>query len=104
VRAVVKLGRARAFVRRHFLGVLERAAVGKIGGDAGRAKGVAADRCRDAGRRGAPADHPPRGVLIHRAVRQDIGVLPGRAAEQPALTVLGDLGRIDIGMSASASA
>ena len=32
---VVELGRARAFVRRHFLGVLERAAIGEIGGNSG---------------------------------------------------------------------
>ena len=33
-RTVVKLGRARALVRRHFLGVLERAAIGETGSNA----------------------------------------------------------------------
>ena len=51
LRAVVKFGRARALVRRHFLGMLERAAVREIGGDAGRPERVAADRLGDAGRR-----------------------------------------------------
>src|ERR1700724_2334705 len=94
-RPVIKLGCARAFVHRHFLGVLERAAVGKIGGDAGRAKGVAADRCRDAGRRDAPADHPP-GVglaigladsvvpLWPRAVRNS---QPVRSSAMPAASI-----------------
>src|SRR5271165_3988581 len=35
--AVIEFGCPRAFVRRHFLGVFERAAVLEIGGDAGRA-------------------------------------------------------------------
>src|SRR3984893_991319 len=40
--AVVKLGCARAFVRRHRLGVFERSTGLEIGGDAGRAEHVAA--------------------------------------------------------------
>ena len=44
LRAVVKLSRARALVRRHFLRVLKRTAVGEIGGDAGGAERVTADR------------------------------------------------------------
>src|SRR6202040_4428045 len=47
--AVIKLGRARAFVRGHFPRMLERAATGEIGGDAGCTKRMAADRRRDAG-------------------------------------------------------
>jgi len=39
-------------VPRHFLRVLERAAVGEIGGNAGGAKRVATDFGRDAGRPG----------------------------------------------------
>jgi hypothetical protein len=34
--AVIELGRAGAFVRRHFRRLFERAAIGKVGGDAGR--------------------------------------------------------------------
>ena len=41
--AVVKLGRARAFVRGHGLRVFERAAGFEIGADASRAKHVAAE-------------------------------------------------------------
>src|SRR5271170_1363201 len=50
LRAVVKLGRARALMRGHFLRMLERTAVGEIGGDPGSAECVAADRLGDAGR------------------------------------------------------
>ena len=43
VAAVVELGRARAFVRGHLLGVLEEAAVEQIDGDPGSAEAVAAN-------------------------------------------------------------
>ena len=46
---IVELGRTRALVCGHFLRVFERAAVGEIGGDPGRAKRVAADFLSDAG-------------------------------------------------------
>ncbi len=49
--AIVELGRARAFVRRHFLSVLQRTAIGKVSGDAGRAERVIADRRVNAGSR-----------------------------------------------------
>jgi hypothetical protein len=52
-RAVIKLGRARALVRRHFLRVLERAAVGEIGGDPGRTEAMAPDPRGNAGRSAA---------------------------------------------------
>jgi hypothetical protein len=55
-RAVIKLGRARALVRRHFLRVLERAPVGEIGGDPGRAEAMAPDPRGDAGRLRTPAE------------------------------------------------
>src|SRR5271155_26486 len=66
--AVVKLGCARALVRRHLLRVLERAAIGEVGGDTSRAEGVTADRRRNASCHGATADHPPRVRLAHRLV------------------------------------
>jgi hypothetical protein len=44
-------------MRRHFLRVLERAAVDEIRGDPGCAKRVASNFSRDPGRLGAPADH-----------------------------------------------
>jgi hypothetical protein len=57
--AVVDLGGARAFVRRHRLRVLQRAPVGEIRRDAGRAERVVADRCNDAGGECALAHHAP---------------------------------------------
>lgn len=66
LRAVVKLGRARALMRRHFLRVLERAAVGEIGGNTGRPERVTADRLGDAGCLGTPPDHAPGIGLTHR--------------------------------------
>ena len=57
-------------MRRHLLRVLERAAVGEIGRDPGRAKRVIADRRHDAGRDGAPADHAPGVGLVHRLLGQ----------------------------------
>ena len=94
LRVVVELGRARALVRRHFLRVLECAAIGEIGGNAGGAKRVATDFGRDTGRLGATADHAPGVGLVHGAVGQPIGFVAARGAEQPALAVLGDAGRI----------
>jgi hypothetical protein len=75
-------------VRGHFLRVLERAAVGEIGGDPGGAKRVATDFPRDAGRRGAAADHAPGIGLVHGEFGQRIGFVPARGAEQRALAVL----------------
>src|SRR6266446_8524522 len=65
LRPIVELGRARALVRGHFLRVIERTAVGEVGGDPCCAKRVAADRRHDAGRRGAAADHAPGVGLVH---------------------------------------
>jgi hypothetical protein len=42
-------------MRRHFLRVLKRAAIGKVGGDPGRPEGVGADFRLNAGRGRAPA-------------------------------------------------
>ena len=64
--AVVELGRARRLVRRDLLRVLQRAAVLEVGGDAGGAEGVAADRGLDAGGLCPPADHSPRVRLSER--------------------------------------
>ena len=58
-RPIIELGGARAFMPRHFLGVLQSPPIGEIGGDAGRAEGVIANRRRDADRQRTPADHPP---------------------------------------------
>jgi hypothetical protein len=58
-RAIVKVGRAPAFMRRHFLRVLERAAIGGISRNPCGPKRVIADRGIDAGRLCSPADHEP---------------------------------------------
>ena len=50
LRPAVELGRARALMRRHFLRVLKRAAIGEVSSDPGGAERVAADFRRDAGR------------------------------------------------------
>jgi hypothetical protein len=47
LRAVVELRRARAFMRGHGLGMLERAAIREIRCDAGCPKRVIADRCQN---------------------------------------------------------
>jgi hypothetical protein len=64
--AVIELRGARAFVRCHFLRVLEGTAIGKVRGDAGRPERMTADRFSNAGRGGAPADHAPSIGLAHR--------------------------------------
>src|SRR5208282_1897740 len=76
--AVIKLGRARALVRGHFLRVLKRAAVGEVSGDPGGAKRVASNFSRDAGHLGASADHAPGIGLVHGAVGQRIGFVAAR--------------------------
>jgi hypothetical protein len=85
-------------MRGHFLRVLERAALGEVGGDPGGTECVAADFRRDAGRRGAPADHPPGVGLAHRFVGEHGAVVAARGTEEEVLAVLGDAGRVDIGM------
>jgi hypothetical protein len=59
-RSVIELCRPRTLVCRHFLSVLERSAVGEVGGDTGSPECVTANFLGDACRHGALADHPPR--------------------------------------------
>ncbi len=66
LRSIIKLRRARAFVRCHRLRVLKRTAIAEMRGDAGRPKRVIADRREDAGGDSTPADHTPGISLIHR--------------------------------------
>jgi hypothetical protein len=95
--AIVKLGRARAFMRSHRLGVLKRAAVAEIGSDPGRAERVIADRRHDAGGRCAAADHAPGIRLRHGLLGQHGCVVPRAGAEEKSLAILGDTGGIDVG-------
>src|SRR3954468_10280642 len=74
--AVIELGRSRTLVCRHFLRVLERAAVGEIGGDAGGAERVTPDRLGDTGCDCAAADHAPGIGLTHRLLGQHAPFVP----------------------------
>ena len=56
---IVELGGAGGGMRRHLTGLLQRAAVLQVGGDAGAAEGVVADFGGDADRLGAPAIASP---------------------------------------------
>ena len=85
-------------MRRHFLGVFERTAIGEIGGDAGRAQHVIADLGKNAGSDSTPSDHAPGIRLIHRLPREHGGVVSAAGAEQKALAVLGDCGHGNIGV------
>ena len=55
--AIVKLGSARTFVRRHRLSVFKRTAGPEIGGDARRPKHMAAELDLESGFGRPPADH-----------------------------------------------
>ena len=82
-------------MRRHLLRVLERAAIGEIGGDAGGTKRVIADRRVNAGRApgaGSCARRRPAPWLLG----QTVALCPGWC-EQIALAVVGDAGGVDIG-------
>jgi hypothetical protein len=96
LRAVVKLGRTRALVRRHFLRVLERAAVSEVGGNPGGAEGVAADSAAmpAAGRAGGSCARRRAGSLACQIANC---LMPACCAKEPALAVLGDAGGVDIG-------
>jgi hypothetical protein len=61
-------------VRRHFLRVFERAAIGKLGSDTGRAERVIADRRVNAGGDRAPADHAPLTRNFPPLARASLGV------------------------------
>src|SRR5665213_395282 len=65
LRAIVKLGRAWAFVCGHLLRVLKRSAVREVGCDPGRSKRVTADFLGDARGGSALSDHAPSVGLSH---------------------------------------
>jgi hypothetical protein len=76
---------------------IERAAVREVSGDPGGAERVAADFRCNTGRRGPLPDHPPGVRLPHGFLRQHSAVMATAGAEQPALAIFGDAGRVDIG-------
>lgn len=91
-------------MRRHLLSMLQRTTVGEIRRDARRSKRMIADRRVNANRHRAPTDHPPSIRLRHGLFSQLNPMMPAGGAEQEALAILGDAGRVDIGRNASAKA
>lgn len=85
-------------MRCHFLRMLKSTAVREIGGDAGRAEGVVADRRCDAGGDSTAAQHAPRVSLGQRLIGELGCLVAWRCAEQPAPAVVSDPGSLDIGM------
>src|SRR6202035_4488565 len=65
-RSVIELCRPRTLVCRHFLSVLERSAVGEVGGDTGSPECVTANFLGDARRRGLPTQGAVEPVKISR--------------------------------------
>ena len=94
---IVQLRRAWALVRRQLLSVLKCATVREVSGNASRAEGMATDWCGDAGRGCSTADHPPGVRLAQGPLGQHGAFVAAGGPEQPALTVLDDAGRVDIG-------
>ena len=95
-RTVVKLGRARALVRRHFLRVLECTTVGQIGGDAGGAERVAADCLGNVGGGGTAPDHAQAsGWPI--GFSDSVCLYAREQWKEPAFPVINDPSRADIG-------
>src|SRR6266700_5746567 len=78
---VIELGRARAFVRRHGLCLLEGTARFEIGGDTGRPEHVAPELSLEAGLGRAPTDHLVGIAAMHRPVDQHPGSAGCRAEE-----------------------
>src|SRR5215213_7527318 len=72
-RAVVELGRARAFMRGHGLRIFERAAGLEIDGDAGCAEHVVAKLLLEPGFRGTAADHAAGIDAVHRLAGEHAG-------------------------------
>ena len=93
--AIIELGGARAFVRRHGLSILQSAAGFKIGGDAGGAEGMAADLDGNAKFGRSSLDHAPGVDAVHWRVGQRAGAANGRA-EQGSLAGVAETGRLDI--------
>src|SRR4051812_19188346 len=96
VAAVVELGGAGAGVVGHGGGVLQRAAVLEVGGDAGGAEAVVADRGGDAGGGGAAADHGV-GVGLRQGRAGELAGAAADGAEQRPLRVAAQAGAVEVG-------
>jgi len=95
--AIVELRRARAFVRRHQLSILQGPAVVEIGGNPGGAERVAANIPTHSRLARAPLNHLPHMDARHRIFGELIGTAAGRA-EEGRLLRFKDAGRLQIGI------
>ena len=82
--AVVELGGARAFVRRHELGVFQRAAGFEVGGDAGGLP-IASEGLRSGS---APLRTDSRAVVVWEAAEPGGGSVGAAPSDQPEIAVL----------------
>jgi hypothetical protein len=94
---VVELGGARAFVRRHGLGLFQGATSLKISRDARRAEGMAAHLDERAEIGGTALDHAPSVHPVHRLFSQRAGAADG-GTEEGDFAAIADAGRFDIGV------
>jgi len=85
-------------MRGHSLGVFERPAIRQLSGDSCNAECVAADGNFDAGVLSAALHHAPGVRLSHRLAGQRRSLRSLGRAEQPAVPVVADSGRRDVGM------
>jgi hypothetical protein len=95
--AIIELRRARAFMRRHRLSILQSAAGFKICRDPRGSKRMAADADTRAEIGGAALDHAPGVNPAHRLFSQHAGAAGG-GAEQGSLAGVADAGRHDVGV------
>ena len=93
--AIVELGGARAFVRRHCLRIFQRAALIEIGGDASCPEHMTAELDLETRFGRAPPDHLIGVDAVHRVLRQPAGLAGGRA-EEGGLAGIADAGRVEI--------
>src|SRR5260370_41613230 len=93
--AMVEFGGAGTFVSGSGRSVFERAAVVEIGGDAGGAEGVIADRRRNTGVPRAALKHAPGVGLRHRAVRKNSRA-PVAGPEKHPLEIAGEGRGLDV--------
>ena len=94
-RAVIELGGARAFVRRHGLSVLQRASRLQIGRYPRSAERVTADPDGHAELGGAALDHPVCVDAVHRRGGERASAADG-GAEEGALARVAEAGGLDV--------
>ena len=95
-RSVIQLRRARTLVRRHRLGIFERAACFEVGRYPGRSERMAPDPDSRAEIGSAALDHAPGVDTVHRLEGELAGTAGGRAEER-ALAGVADARRLHIG-------